>query len=136
MKGKEKCEKLKSIRKMIADKNGIEYTPTICNHKRECKGVCPTCDMETEYILNEINKKIARGQPVDIDIDISEKPNIQDDNDDIQVNNAKFSIDSNERIITDDEYLMGEAEQPRYVLQGDISAPDDYLENLDDEDNL
>ena len=33
MKGKEICKNLKAIRQNIADANGIEYTPAICNHK-------------------------------------------------------------------------------------------------------
>lgn len=45
-KGKEKCEILKAIRTYVADKYGVEYTPSECNHKGECQGTCPKCDGE------------------------------------------------------------------------------------------
>ena len=53
-KGKEKCEILKAIRAYVADKYGIEYTPSECNHKGECRGTCPKCDAE----LAELQEKL------------------------------------------------------------------------------
>ena len=52
-KGKEKCEILKAIRTYVADKYGVEYTPSECNHKGECQGTCPKCDGE----LADLQKK-------------------------------------------------------------------------------
>ena len=56
-KGREKCEILKAIRAYVADKYGIEYTPTECNHKGECRGTCPKCDAELEELQEELEKK-------------------------------------------------------------------------------
>lgn len=56
-KGKEKCEILKAIRAYVADRYGIEYTPTECNHKGECQGTCHKCDEELDYIQKELEKK-------------------------------------------------------------------------------
>lgn len=57
-KGKEKCEILKAIRTYVADKYGVEYTPSECNHKGECQGTCPKCDGE----LADLQKKLeAKG---------------------------------------------------------------------------
>ena len=44
--GKEICEKLKSIRKSIAERYGIAYEPAECNHQGDCAGTCPQCDAE------------------------------------------------------------------------------------------
>lgn len=45
-KGKEKCEILKSIRAYVAEKYGLDYTPSECNHWSKCRGTCPKCDAE------------------------------------------------------------------------------------------
>ena len=51
MSGKEKCKKLKEIRKEVADKLGIDLKQTECTYKGECSGTCPKCSQEEE-ILN------------------------------------------------------------------------------------
>lgn len=40
------CETLKSIRKQIADANGIAYEPNICTYEGPCMGICPVCEAE------------------------------------------------------------------------------------------
>ena len=129
MKGKEKCEKLKSIRKLIAERNMIEYTPDECSHKGECKGVCPTCDKETQYILEEIQKRLEKGQPVDLDIDLVELLTDSEIEDNPAMTDDDIGIDTTRGIVPDDEYLMGEAQPIEYFLQGDIAAPEDYLDS-------
>lgn len=56
-KGREKCEILKAIRAYVANRYGIEYTPSECNHEGECRGTCPKCDAELEKIQAELEKK-------------------------------------------------------------------------------
>lgn len=56
-KGREKCEILKAIRAYVANRYGIEYTPSECNHEGECRGTCPKCDAELEKIQVELEKK-------------------------------------------------------------------------------
>ena len=132
MKGKEKCEKLKSIRKIIAERNGIDYTPADCNHEGECKGVCPACDRETEYVMGEIQKRLEKGLPVDMDIDMLEQ--LEEEDEELSITDENIEIDTTKGIIPDEEYLMGESQPVEYFLQGDIAAPDDFLESQDDED--
>ena len=132
MKGKEKCEKLKSIRKIIADKNDIDYTPIECNHEGECKGVCPACDRETEYVMGEIQKRLEKGLPVDMDIDLLEQ--LEEEDEELSITDENIEIDTTKGIIPDEEYLMGESQPVEYFLQGDIAAPDDYLESQDDDE--
>ena len=57
MTGKQKCEKLKELRKQIADKNGIDYQTTECGFEGECKGFCPKCDAELKKLTSDIRKK-------------------------------------------------------------------------------
>ena len=59
-KGKEKCEILKAIRTYVADKYGVEYTPSECNHKGECQGTCPKCDGELADLQKSWKLKVLR----------------------------------------------------------------------------
>ena len=56
-KGKEKCEILKAIRAYVAEKYGLDYTPSACNHQGKCHGTCPKCDTELESIQSQLEKK-------------------------------------------------------------------------------
>lgn len=55
-KGKEKCEILKAIRAYVAEKYGLDYTPSACNHQGKCHGTCPKCDTELENIQSQLEK--------------------------------------------------------------------------------
>lgn len=52
MNHKEKCKKMKALRKQIADNIGIDLHQTECTYKGECKGTCPRCAQE-ERTLNK-----------------------------------------------------------------------------------
>ena len=56
-KGKEKCEILKAIRAYLAEKYCLDYTPSECNHRGKCRGTCPKCDAELEYLQKQLEKK-------------------------------------------------------------------------------
>lgn len=62
--GKIKCEKLREIRKKIAEVNNIPYSPAECNHDGPCAGTCPYCDAELMYLDCELQKKKERGEEV------------------------------------------------------------------------
>lgn len=64
--GKEKCELLKAIRKQIAERYNLEYTPTECTHQGDCLGTCPKCDAE----LCDLQKQLERREITDIDLSI------------------------------------------------------------------
>lgn len=51
MDGRTRCNKLKSIRKGLADKLGVDLHQTECTYEGECRGTCPKCKQE-EQILN------------------------------------------------------------------------------------
>ena len=59
--GKKTCEVLKSVRKQIAEANGIPYTPAECSFEGECAGTCPNCERERQYIEAQLCKKEEGG---------------------------------------------------------------------------
>lgn len=66
MTGKEKCEMLRSIRRQIAEANGIVYMEAECGHEGDCLGTCPKCDAQIRYLDAELNRKIASGEKVTV----------------------------------------------------------------------
>ena len=77
--GKEKCEMLKAIRKQIAERYNLEYTPSECTYEGDCPGTCPKCDAE----LRELQEQLERRGITDIDlsVEIPEGENVIDAND-------------------------------------------------------
>lgn len=74
--GKEKCEMLKAIRKQIAERYNLEYTPTECTHQGDCLGSCPKCDAE----LRDLQEQLERRGITDIDLNVeirAEESNIK-----------------------------------------------------------
>ena len=65
-KSKITCETLKTIRKQVADANGIVYTPAKCDFEGICAGTCPACESEREYIENQLSLKRKAGNIVKI----------------------------------------------------------------------
>ena len=57
MKGKDKCELLRSIRQSIAELNGIQYSPKECDHDECSIGTCPLCEEEVFWLMDELRKK-------------------------------------------------------------------------------
>lgn len=55
---KEKCRKLKEVRKEIADKIGVDLHQSECTYKGECKGTCPRCEQEEK----KLNKLLLSGK--------------------------------------------------------------------------
>lgn len=64
MTGKEKCEALKQLRKLVAKANGIKYEPAECNFQGECLGYCEKCDSEAKYLESELERLLAEGKSV------------------------------------------------------------------------
>lgn len=64
MKGKKKCELLKTIRCRVAKANGVDYTATECNYQGECKGTCPKCEEELRQLTAELDRIRESGKRV------------------------------------------------------------------------
>ena len=53
--GKNICHALKTIRKQVADANGIHYTPAPCRFDGDCSGTCPACEAEVRYLEHQLS---------------------------------------------------------------------------------
>ena len=54
MLGKQKCRILKQIRQRIADENDIPYVTRECTFQGECRGTCPRCESELQYLERQL----------------------------------------------------------------------------------
>ena len=83
-KGKKKCMFLKSIRRSIAKKFGLNYNPAECTHTGDCAGTCPTCDAEMIDLQRQLdaNKVTLTNQHLE-PIILDEPMPFEDSNDDI-----------------------------------------------------
>lgn len=66
MDGREKCELLNDIRKILAEKNGIDFTVYECTFEGDCEGTCPKCESENNYLEKELAKKQENGEKIDL----------------------------------------------------------------------
>ena len=55
--GKEICEQLRDIRRTVAEKYGLNYSPRECHHEGNCFGTCPICDAELEDLQRQLMEK-------------------------------------------------------------------------------
>lgn len=56
---KERCKKLKEIRKKVADKIGIDLHQTECTFEGKCSGTCPKCQQEEQRLNQALLAKTA-----------------------------------------------------------------------------
>lgn len=56
-KGKDICKQLKDIRRQIASDNDIPLEEHECNYDGPCKGTCPRCDAELQYLETELGHR-------------------------------------------------------------------------------
>ena len=131
MNGKEVCKDLKRIRTEIAERNDIDFTPAECTHDAPCTGVCPTCEKEAAYILEQLEKRAEKGLPVDVDIELEER--MEDLEKDLFLSaNPDIEI-SSDGMVPEPELLMGEPSLDDVILQGIIPAPEDSEEDTDND---
>ena len=65
------CEQLKAIRQQVADKCGVDYTPTPCDYEGDCPGTCPQCDREGALLLLELEMQMDKNPDLLDDIRLS-----------------------------------------------------------------
>ncbi len=117
--GKEKCKKLKQIRKLIAEVNDIPFETIECHHQGACPGTCPACDAEIKYLDEQLQQKIRRGEKVTLSglaVDMIDSPRRRND--------------IAEDIADDDVAVDGRSTLEDY---GTLGQDEDYP--LDDEDD-
>ena len=149
MKGREKCEFLRSIRKDIADKNGIKYDPKPCTHEGDCLGVCPACEHEAEYIMDELRKMKVDGKDIDVTTErllaLERDINTREVDNEEEVLMGEPIFDDNEVEDGEDNVLMGDVAAPDYFdkeayveppLMGDVVMPNDWEEEDNKEEEM
>ena len=62
--GKDTCKILKQIRQTIASENDIPLVVEECHYKGECRGTCPRCEAELEYLERELLKRRSMGKKI------------------------------------------------------------------------
>ena len=60
--GKNICNRLKALRKSIAEENGIPLATEECTYKGECRGTCPRCEAEVRYLENALSDRLRVGK--------------------------------------------------------------------------
>lgn len=58
-KGRAKCDRLKKIRKAVADKLNVDLHQSECTFEGNCRGTCPKCKQEEEILNRELLKRAA-----------------------------------------------------------------------------
>lgn len=64
--GKAVCNVMKRIRKVIAEANNIDYTPTECHHTTCNAGNCRVCEKELYYLTRQIETKQNNGEVINL----------------------------------------------------------------------
>ena len=60
--GKKICGYLKGIRRKIAEENGIKLDIPECTYEGECRGTCPRCEWEVQYLEKTLFERMKLGK--------------------------------------------------------------------------
>ena len=95
-KGGSTCNRLKFIRKRLAEQNGINYKVERCPNSDNCKeGTCPFCEKEADDLMAVLLEKEKRGEKVIWDVSLDEyDPNT--------LYGDKVELNGNDVVIHDD----------------------------------
>ncbi|MCQ2263602.1 MAG: energy transducer TonB [Bacteroidales bacterium] len=64
MKGKAICSYLKSVRREIAEANGIDLKIPECTHQGPCSGTCPQCESEVRLLERKLAERQSLRQKI------------------------------------------------------------------------
>lgn len=143
--GKEKCKILKSIRKEIANANGIEYEITECTFKGDCAGFCPKCDSEIRYLERELQSKSNNGEKIRLTgLAYPSLLNaIEQEVADIAENSAMeiFGFDDiydqkSQNEFHDESNSQDDNEEKMWIVMGESEEPDEGVYVFPDPDDL
>ena len=135
MKGKDICEEMKRIRKEIAKRNNIDYIPAECTHEGNCAVVCPTCEREAAYIMEELEKRAEAGLPVDWDYNLASRMKVLEA-ERMRSETSDIALVS-QGIIPDPDLLTGMQELAvADILEGDVAAPEWWGEETEEKEDV
>ena len=64
MSGKDICKYLKSVRRAVAEANGIELDISECSFEGRCPGTCPKCETEVRSLESALSARRRMGRKV------------------------------------------------------------------------
>ena len=64
--GKDIWKALKTIRRKIAEENGIEFDTLECTFQGECRGTCPKCEAELRYLDTQLQIRHRAGHAIKV----------------------------------------------------------------------
>ena len=64
MTGKSICKCLKSVRRAVAEANGIDLEIPVCTFEGECSGTCPQCEAEVQMLEKALSSRKRMAQKV------------------------------------------------------------------------
>ena len=124
-KGKVTCEKLKAIRREVAEKLGIEYSPKECTFEGDCLGTCPLCQQETDMLMEQVRIRLEDCPELldEIQCKVSEMYQIDadKDEDDTIILEGMPAEPLQGLVDVDDEPLEGDPS----ALEGNYALPDE-----------
>lgn len=60
--GKSICKQLKALRHSIAEENGIPLEQRECTYEGPCRGTCPRCEAEVQYLERALASRLKLGK--------------------------------------------------------------------------
>ena len=124
-KGKVTCEKLKAIRREVAEKLGIEYSPKECTFEGDCLGTCPLCQQETDMLMEQVKIRLEERPELwdELQCTVFDVPHMEYEKDGDSDEVVELGMPVPELleglVDVDDDSLEGESEP----LMGDIIDP-------------
>ncbi len=121
---KERCKKLKEIRKKVADKIGVDLHQTECTFEGKCSGTCPKCQQEEQRLNQALLAKTALATGV-----VAMSVGLTGCNYGQLAGDVQM-VDPGDSTCTTEMILEGETESDPIVLEGEETwNPDDTDEN-------
>jgi hypothetical protein len=114
--GRDICDRLRELRRQVAEKYGLEYNPTECHHEGDCAGTCPACDIELFKLQSQLEAKGIRD--IDVRLNLPE-----DEANDFEIDKtitAGVPYDINMINQTEDSEMQN---NDGYIIMGDVMPP-------------
>jgi hypothetical protein len=114
--GRDICDRLRELRRQVAEKYGLEYNPTECHHEGDCAGTCPACDIELFKLQSQLEAKGIRD--IDVRLNLPE-----DEANDFEIDKtitAGVPYDINMINQTEDSEMQ---DNDGYIIMGDVMPP-------------
>ena len=132
-KGKVTCEKLKAIRREVAEKLGIEYSPKECTFEGDCLGTCPLCQQETDMLMEQVRIRLEECPELldEIQCKVSEMYQIDADNEDDTIILEGMPAEPLQGLVdVDDEPLDDDPFRKKYKEEFGCEISDEQLLEL------